>query len=74
MNACVGFLNMRVVPGLGGPQDFVKWRGQLFHQFLRALVDNSGQVRALAEYLLADTLCHKVGDPPRSEGPPCTAT
>ena len=41
-------------------QDYVKWRGQLFHQFLRALVDDSAEVRAMAEFLLIDTLCSKV--------------
>lgn len=37
----------------------MKWRGPLFHRFTRALVDDSGGVRALAEYLLADTLATK---------------
>lgn len=41
-------------------QDYVKWRGHLFHQFLRTLVDCSARVRNLAEYLLADTLASKV--------------
>ena len=44
------------------PQDYVKWRGHLFHQFLRALVDESARVRSLAEYLLTDTLSSKVGN------------
>ena len=44
-------------------QDYVKWRGQLFHQFLRALVDDSHQVRSLAGHLLADALATKVGPP-----------
>ena len=41
-------------------QDYVKWRGPLFHRFLLALVDDSASVRALAEYLLTDTLASKV--------------
>lgn len=41
-------------------QDYVKWRGHLFHWFLRALVDDSVRVRSLAGYLLADTLSTKV--------------
>lgn len=41
-------------------QDYVKWRGPLFHRFLLALVDDSSSVRALAEYLLTDTLASKV--------------
>ena len=41
-------------------QDYVKWRGQLFHQFMRALVDDSHEVRSLANYLLADALSTKV--------------
>lgn len=41
-------------------QDYVKWRGQLFHQFMRALVDDSHDVRSLANYLLADALSTKV--------------
>ena len=41
-------------------QDYVKWRGQLFHQFMRALVDDSREVRSLANYLLADALSSKV--------------
>ncbi len=41
-------------------QDYVKWRGQLFHQFMRALVDDSHEVRSLANYLLADPLSTKV--------------
>lgn len=40
-------------------QDYVKWRGPLFHRFLLALVDDSPSVRALAEYLLTDTLASK---------------
>ena len=40
-------------------QDYVKWRGPLFHRFLLALVDDSSSVRALAEYLLTDTLASK---------------
>lgn len=47
-------------------QDYVKWRGHLFHRFLRALVDDSARVRSLAEYLLADTLSTKV-----ESSPPC---
>ena len=42
------------------PQDYVKWRGPLFHRFLLALVDDSPGVRALAEFLLSDTLASKV--------------
>jgi hypothetical protein len=55
------------------PQDYVKWRGQLFQHFLRALVDDSAPVRALAEFLLADTLCNKVGGAAGREHPlrPC---
>lgn len=41
-------------------QDYVKWRGPLFHRFLVALVDDSPSVCALAEYLLSDTLASKV--------------
>lgn len=41
-------------------QDYVKWRGPLFHRFLLAIVDDSASVRALAEYLLTDTLASKV--------------
>ena len=41
-------------------QDYVKWRGPLFHRFLLALVDDSPSVCALAEYLLTDTLASKV--------------
>ncbi|KAF8073170.1 Ncapd3 [Scenedesmus sp. PABB004] len=40
-------------------KDYVKWRGPLFHRFLLALVDPSPAVRALAEYLLRDTLATK---------------
>ena len=40
-------------------QDYVKWRGPLFHRFLLALVDDSPSVCALAEYLLTDTLASK---------------
>jgi len=43
----------------GRLQDSVKWRGPLFHRFTRALVDDSAAVRALAEFLLADTLATK---------------
>ena len=43
-----------------GLQDYVKWRGPLFHRFLLALVDDSPSVCALAEYLLTDTLASKV--------------
>ena len=49
--------------GLWDVQDYVKWRGQLFHQFMRALVDDSHQVRALANFLLADALSSKVSLP-----------
>ena len=42
------------------PQDYVKWRGPLFHRFLLALIDDSPRVRALAEYLLGDTIATKV--------------
>ena len=45
-------------------QDYVKWRGPLFHRFTRALVDDSAAVRALAEYLLADTLATKARPAP----------
>ena len=48
-------------------QDYVKWRGQLFHQFLRALVDDSHQVRSLAHHLLAEALATKVGLPIRAQ-------
>ena len=41
-------------------QDYVKWRGPLFHRFLLALVDDSSSVQSLAEYLLTDTLASKV--------------
>ena len=51
---------MRMCPARCCWQDYVKWRGQLFHQFLRALVDDSAEVRAMAEFLLADTICNKV--------------
>ena len=44
-------------------QDYVKWRGPLFHRFLLAIVDDSASVRALAEYLLTDTLASKVHTP-----------
>lgn len=46
--------------GIVSVQDYVKWRGQLFHQFMRALVDDSHEVRGLANYLLADALSSKV--------------
>ena len=46
-------------------QDYVKWRGPLFHRFLLALVDESPSVCSLAEYLLSDTLASKVGSAPR---------
>ena len=42
------------------PQDYVKWRGPLFLRFLLALVDDSPGIRALAEFLLSDTLASKV--------------
>ena len=45
-------------------QDYVKWRGPLFHRFLLALVDESPSVCSLAEYLLSDTLASKVGSAP----------
>ncbi len=45
-------------------QDYVKWRGPLFHRFLLALVDESSSVCSLAEYLLTDTLASKVGSAP----------
>ena len=45
----------------------MKWRGQLFHQFLRALVDDSHQVRSLAHHLLAEALATKVGCPIRAQ-------
>jgi hypothetical protein len=41
-------------------QDYVKWRGALFQRFLLALVDDSKEVKALAQFLLADTLASKV--------------
>ena len=41
-------------------QDFVKWKGPLFHKFTLSLVDSSPAVRRLAQYLLADTLALKV--------------
>lgn len=40
-------------------QDFVKWRGALFHKYILALADNSLAVRQLAEYLLTNTLALK---------------
>ena len=43
-------------------QDYVKWRGALFHHFLLALVDEDADVRGLAEYLLTDSLASKVWD------------
>ena len=46
-------------------QDFVKWRGALFHKFTLALVDTSASVRQLAEYLLTNTLALKVHTPTR---------
>lgn len=42
-------------------QDFVKWRGALFHRFTVALVDSSEAIRKLANFLLADALSSKVG-------------
>ena len=36
--------------------DYIKTRGAMFHQLLLALVDPSPAVRALAEYLVRDTL------------------
>lgn len=47
-------------------QDYVKWRGQLFHQFMRALVDDSAEVRTLANYLLADALSTKASQRTRT--------
>ena len=44
-------------------QDYVKWRGALFHHFLLALVDEDADVRGMAEYLLTDSLASKVWDP-----------
>ncbi|GAB4813688.1 hypothetical protein N2152v2_000734 [Parachlorella kessleri] len=41
-------------------KDYVKWRGPLFHRFLLALIDDSTRVRALAEYLLGDTIATKL--------------
>jgi len=41
-------------------QDFVKWKGPLFHKFTLSLVDSSQAVRCLAQFLLADTLALKV--------------
>lgn len=41
-------------------QDYVKWRGALFHHFLLALVDKDAGVRDLAEHLLTDSLASKV--------------
>ncbi len=49
-----------VAESVCGMQDYVKWRGPLFHRFLLALVDDSPNVCALAEYLLTDTLASKV--------------
>ena len=46
-------------------QDFVKWKGPLFHKFTLSLVDSSPAVRRLAQYLLADTLALKVPPPPQ---------
>ncbi len=48
-------------------QDYVKWRGPLFHHFLQALVDEDAGVRGLAEHLLTDSLASKV-----STYPPCS--
>jgi hypothetical protein len=41
-------------------QDYVKWRGSLFHGVTLALADPSRAVRELAEYLLSDTFATKV--------------
>lgn len=40
-------------------QDFVKWRGALFHRFVAALVDECPDVRSLAGFLLSDALASK---------------
>ncbi|KAG2488406.1 hypothetical protein HYH03_013090 [Edaphochlamys debaryana] len=40
-------------------RDYVKWRGGLVHRFLLALVDEFPGVRALAQYLLSDSLATK---------------
>eukprot|EP00884_Botryococcus_braunii_P006340 jgi/Botrbrau1/15707/Bobra.4_1s0080.1 len=40
-------------------KDYVRWRGTLFHHFLVALVDESSEVKGLAEFLLNDTLVTK---------------
>lgn len=65
LSACSLSKTLRLKPecvteGVCGLQDYVKWRGPLFHRFLLALVDDSPSVCALAEYLLTDTLASKV--------------
>lgn len=37
-------------------REYVKWRGPLFHRFLRALVDDSPAVRQLAGFLFKEVL------------------
>ncbi|KAJ3681372.1 hypothetical protein LUZ60_015861 [Juncus effusus] len=37
-------------------RDYVKWRGVLFLRFLLSLVDDSGQIRHLADYLFCNIL------------------
>lgn len=44
-------------------QDYVRWRGSLFHRFLVALVDESSEIKGLADFLLNDALMIKVGYP-----------
>lgn len=46
---------------LGHGQDYVRWRGSLFHRFLVALVDESSDIKGLADFLLNDALMIKVG-------------
>ena len=40
-------------------QDFLKWRGPIFHCFLLSLVDESASVRSLGNFLLSTSLSHK---------------
>ena len=40
-------------------QDYVKWRGPVFHCFLLSLVDDSQKVRSLGSFLLSTSLSHR---------------
>ncbi|QDZ17596.1 subunit D3 of condensin-2 complex [Chloropicon primus] len=40
-------------------QDFLKWRGPIFHCFLLSLVDDSKAVQSLGNFLLSTSLSHK---------------